>query len=270
MGQNYRPAGKYTVTVNGKGADRSLPDKFVLQTRNSHLDGKPVSKLTVIPFFDRIIERLMWILVYLSTKIWRIFQKPYKIDNWEFERLLEPNPLSFVNKKAYLKLTNDAFQLILTSKWDSKEGELFERLISGSYSKFIPVIPSTIFFEFFSSRKSTYLNSPEMTLFGYLSRILTRSCRDLGNILKKVLPRYYQELRDVMARSYEDYQDYKKNLAKRATIPKKLSNKTPADQRDIFRPKSLRKRLLDNKFVPCWLFPTFQSTKSVENLTKIA
>ena len=29
-----------------------------------------------------------------------------------------------------------------------------------------------------------------------------------------------------------------------------LINKTPADQRDIFRPKSLR-RLLDNKFVPC-------------------
>ena len=30
-----------------------------------------------------------------------------------------------------------------------------------------------------------------------------------------------------------------------------FGNKTPADQRDIFRPKSLRKRLLDNKFVPC-------------------
>ena len=48
-----------------------------------------------------------------------------------------------------------------------------------------------------------------------------------------------------------------------------LRNKTPADQRDIFRPKSLRKRLLDNKFVPCWLFSTFQSTKSVENWQKL-
>ena len=59
MGQNFRRAGKYKVSINGKGADRSLPDKFVLQTRNSHLDGKHVSKLIVIHFFDQIAERLM-------------------------------------------------------------------------------------------------------------------------------------------------------------------------------------------------------------------
>ena len=45
---------------------------------------------------------------------------------------------------------------------------------------------------------------PGSTLHGYLSKILARSCQDLGKILAKILPRYWQELQDVMVRSYQE------------------------------------------------------------------
>ena len=53
-------------------------------------------------------------------------------------------------------------------------------------------------------RQSTsILIQPGSTLHGYLSKILARSCQDLGKILAKILPRYWQELQDVMVRSYQ-------------------------------------------------------------------
>ena len=42
------------------------------------------------------------------------------------------------------------------------------------------------------------------TLHGYPSKILARSCQDLGKIIAKILPRYCQELQDVMLRSYQE------------------------------------------------------------------
>ena len=35
----------------------------------------------------------------------------------------------------------------------------------------------------------SFLSHPGSTLHGYLSKILARSCQDLGNILAKILPR---------------------------------------------------------------------------------
>ena len=45
---------------------------------------------------------------------------------------------------------------------------------------------------------------PGSTLHGYLSKILARSCQDLGKILAKIVTRYLQELQDAMVRSYQE------------------------------------------------------------------
>ena len=47
-----------------------------------------------------------------------------------------------------------------------------------------------------SFRRNRYY-LPGSTLHGYLSKILARSCQDLG----KILARYWQELQDAMVRS---------------------------------------------------------------------
>ena len=57
---------------------------------------------------------------------------------------------------------------------------------------------------------------PGSTLHGYLSKILARSCQDLGKILAKILPRYWQELQ----MSWQD-------LIKRAMFPRKLLLQNP-------------------------------------------
>ena len=57
-----------------------------------------------------------------------------------------------------------------------------------------------LFIHFLS--QAVYL--PGSTLHGYLSKILARSCQDLGKTLAKILPRYWQELQDVMVRSYQE------------------------------------------------------------------
>ena len=58
-----------------------------------------------------------------------------------------------------------------------------------------------------SSTLSTSLptqTGPGSTLRGYLSKILARSCPGLGKILADILSRYWQELQDVMVRSYQE------------------------------------------------------------------
>ena len=56
------------------------------------------------------------------------------------------------------------------------------------------------------------MGQPGSTLHGYLSKILARSCQDLGKILAKILPRYWQELQDVMVRSYQERHVSKKSF----------------------------------------------------------
>ena len=71
---------------------------------------------------------------------------------------------------------------------DSKKGKMFVR--------------STLFEEYGTSislQSCQYL--PGSTLHGYLSKILARSCQDLGKILAKIVTRYSQELQDAMVRS---------------------------------------------------------------------
>ena len=58
---------------------------------------------------------------------------------------------------------------------------------------------SSFYFHIISSGR---LNS-RSTLHRYLSKILAKSCQDLGKILAKILPRYCKELQDVMIRSYQ-------------------------------------------------------------------
>ena len=66
---------------------------------------------------------------------------------------------------------------------------------------------------------SSYL--PGLTLHGYLSKILARSCQDLGKILAKILPRYWQELQDVMVRSYQEIHVPKKTFFVKSSLAKK-------------------------------------------------
>ena len=52
--------------------------------------------------------------------------------------------------------------------------------------------------------------------------ILVRSWQDLGKILAKILPRYWQELQDVMVRSYQESHVSKKNLTKKPNMARKI------------------------------------------------
>ena len=56
---------------------------------------------------------------------------------------------------------------------------------------------------------------PGSTLHGYLSKILARSCQDLGKILAKIVTRYCQELQDAVVRSYQESHVSKKNLTEK-------------------------------------------------------
>ena len=67
---------------------------------------------------------------------------------------------------------------------------------------------------------------PGSTLHGYFSKILARSCQDLGKILAKILPRYWQELQDVMVRSYQESHVPKKTIVKSYLERKKSERKS--------------------------------------------
>ena len=60
--------------------------------------------------------------------------------------------------------------------------------------------------------RGPFSSLPGLTLHGYLSQILARSCQDLGKILAKILPRYWQELQGVMVRSYQESHVSKKTF----------------------------------------------------------
>ena len=62
---------------------------------------------------------------------------------------------------------------------------------------------------------------PGSTLHGYLSKILARSCQDLGKFLAKIVTRYCQELQDAMVRSYQESHVSKKNLTKKPNMARK-------------------------------------------------
>ena len=66
---------------------------------------------------------------------------------------------------------------------------------------------------------------PRSTLHGYLSKILARSCQDLGKILAKILPRYWQELQDVMVRSYQESHVSKKTFIVKSYLERKKSGR---------------------------------------------
>ena len=66
---------------------------------------------------------------------------------------------------------------------------------------------------------------PGSTLHGYLSEILARSCQDLGKILAKILPRYWQELQDVMVGSYQERKVPKKTFIVKSYLERKKSEK---------------------------------------------
>ena len=51
--------------------------------------------------------------------------------------------------------------------------------------------------------------------------ILVRSCQDLGKILAKILPRYWQELQDVMVRSYQESHVPKKTFIVKSYLERK-------------------------------------------------
>ena len=51
--------------------------------------------------------------------------------------------------------------------------------------------------------------------------ILVRSWQDLGKILAKILPRYCQELQDVMVRSYQESHVPKKNFIVKSYLGRK-------------------------------------------------
>ena len=62
---------------------------------------------------------------------------------------------------------------------------------------------------------------PGSTLHGYLSKILARSCQDFGKILAKILPRYWQELQNVMVRSYQESHVSKKTFIVKSYLERK-------------------------------------------------
>ena len=55
--------------------------------------------------------------------------------------------------------------------------------------------------------------------------ILVRSCQDLGKILAKILPRYWQELQDVMVRSYQESHVPKKTFIVKSYLERKKSER---------------------------------------------
>ena len=63
---------------------------------------------------------------------------------------------------------------------------------------------------------------PGCTLHGYLSKILARSCQDLGKFLAEIVTRYCQELQDAMVRSYQESHVSKKNLTKKPNMARKI------------------------------------------------
>ena len=68
---------------------------------------------------------------------------------------------------------------------------------------------------------------PGSTLHGYLSKILARSCQDLGKILAKIVTRYCQELQYAMVRSYQESHVSKTNFTKKLNIARKILLRSP-------------------------------------------
>ena len=77
--------------------------------------------------------------------------------------------------------------------------------------------------DFLKEQRYLYiLGTPGSTLHGYLSKILARSCQDLGKFLAKIVTRYCQELQDAMVRSYQESHVSKKNLTKKPNMARKI------------------------------------------------
>ena len=55
--------------------------------------------------------------------------------------------------------------------------------------------------------------------------ILVRSCQVLGKILAKILPRYWQELKDVMVRSYQESHVPKKTFIVKSNLERKKAER---------------------------------------------
>ena len=72
------------------------------------------------------------------------------------------------------------------------------------------------------SKSFPQFRRPGTTLHGYLSKILARSCQDLGKILAKIVTRYCQELQDAMVKSYQESHVFKKNLTKKPKMARKI------------------------------------------------
>ena len=66
---------------------------------------------------------------------------------------------------------------------------------------------------------------PAWILYGYLSKILARSCQDVGTILAKILPRYCQELQDAMVRFYPENHVPKKKFNAKSYLARKKSER---------------------------------------------
>ena len=92
--------------------------------------------------------------------------------------------------------------------------------------------------DFFSMQITGMQDSckPESTLHGYLSKILARSCQDLGKILAKIVTRYCQELQDAMVRSFQESHVSKKNLTKKPNMARKILLRSPIwhEKSDLF------------------------------------
>ena len=105
--------------------------------------------------------------------------------------------------------TITAMQIISSFLWDSK---------TPSIGFSIPGFPDQvdhIWHRFFN-------DLPGSTLHGYLSKILARSCQDLGKFLAKIVTRYCEELQDAMVRSYQESHVSKKNLTKKPNMARKI------------------------------------------------
>ena len=85
--------------------------------------------------------------------------------------------------------------------------------------------------------------STRSTLHGYLSKILARSCQDLGKILAKMVTRYCQELQDAMVRSYQESHVSKKNPTKKPNTEKNLTKKPNMARKKLLRTARYREKV---------------------------
>ena len=122
----------------------------------------------------------------------------------------------------------------------SHNGTMTSRYIKNPSSKLFPLSFSSYSARSYRSISDFFLICfklcpPGSTLHGYLSKILARSCQDLGKILAKIVTRYCQELQDVMVRSYQESHVSKKNLTKKPNMARKILLRNP-----IWKEKNLK------------------------------